>query len=66
MQTEVTTDVVTEDPPVVGSHEGHNHEVVADAVYQCPMKCEGDKTYTEEGICPKCKMDLEEVKTENM
>ncbi len=26
--------------------------------YQCPMKCEGDKTYAEKGSCPKCKMDL--------
>lgn len=29
--------------------------------YQCPMKCEGDKVYHEEGKCPKCKMDLKEV-----
>lgn len=27
-------------------------------VYECPMLCEGDKTYTEEGSCPVCKMDL--------
>lgn len=27
-------------------------------VYECPMFCEGDKTYTEEGSCPVCKMDL--------
>src|SRR5690606_2563107 len=27
-------------------------------VYQCPMQCEGDKTYEEEGSCPICKMDL--------
>lgn len=26
--------------------------------YECPMLCEGDKTYTEEGSCPVCKMDL--------
>ena len=25
---------------------------------QCPMKCEGDKVYKEEGTCPVCKMDL--------
>ena len=30
--------------------------------YQCPMKCEGDKTYPEEGNCPVCKMDLKSVK----
>ncbi|MDP2540712.1 SCO family protein [Tenacibaculum discolor] len=27
-------------------------------IYECPMLCEGDKTYTEEGVCPVCKMDL--------
>ncbi|WP_425658495.1 SCO family protein [Tenacibaculum ascidiaceicola] len=27
-------------------------------VYECPMLCEGDKTYTEEGVCPVCKMEL--------
>lgn len=29
--------------------------------YQCPMKCEGDKTYHEPGSCPVCKMDLKKV-----
>ena len=28
---------------------------------QCPMKCQGDKIYTEEGSCPVCKMDLKPV-----
>jgi len=28
------------------------------AIYQCPMKCEGDKTYEEAGECPKCGMDI--------
>lgn len=36
-------------------------EQVEVAMYQCPMKCEGDKIYTEEGSCPVCKMDLELV-----
>lgn len=31
------------------------------AVYQCPMQCEGDKTYSESGSCPVCKMDLKQV-----
>lgn len=31
------------------------------AAYQCPMKCEGDKTYDKPGQCPKCNMDLEKV-----
>lgn len=29
--------------------------------YQCPMKCEGDKTYPEPGKCPVCEMPLKEV-----
>lgn len=28
------------------------------AKYQCPMKCEGDKTYAKEGKCPECNMKL--------
>ncbi len=32
-------------------------------VYACPMKCEGDKTYDKEGKCPKCGMNLKEMKT---
>ncbi|MBC7885392.1 MAG: hypothetical protein H7X99_07945 [Saprospiraceae bacterium] len=30
------------------------------ALYQCPMKCEGEKTYDKPGTCPVCKMDLKE------
>ena len=41
------------------SHD-HGYEMAMNA-YQCPMKCEGDKTYKEEGICPECKMDLKKV-----
>ena len=62
-QTEVTDDKVSDEPKVedTESHEGHNHDAMAEATYQCPMKCEGDKTYTEEGKCPKCGMALKEV-----
>lgn len=35
------------------------------AMYQCPMHCEGDKTYTEAGTCPVCHMNLEPMKTTN-
>lgn len=35
-------------------HEDH-------VMYQCPMKCEGDKMYEEAGSCPKCGMDMKEV-----
>ncbi len=42
--------------------EVHDHGYeMAMATYQCPMKCEGDKTYEEEGACPKCKMDLKKI-----
>lgn len=34
---------------------------VAAATYKCPMACEGEKTYTEEGMCPVCNMKLEKV-----
>ena len=51
-------------------HKGHDMEAtthehsgdMATAVYQCPMKCEGEKTYSEAGNCPECKMKLAEVK----
>lgn len=33
--------------------------------YQCPMKCEGEKTYAEPGKCPVCKMDLKKVNDGN-
>lgn len=36
-----------------------NKTAVVDTVaYQCPMKCEGDKTYDKAGKCPKCNMNL--------
>ena len=33
------------------------------APYQCPMKCEGDKTYAKAGKCPVCNMDLKDLHT---
>ena len=42
-----------------------NKEVVHEAAkYQCPMQCEGEKTYAEPGACPVCKMDLKKVVSE--
>ena len=35
------------------------------AVYQCPMACEGEKTYAVLGSCPVCKMDLKAVATKS-
>ncbi len=39
----------------------HQHTMA----YQCPMKCEGDKTYDKAGKCPKCNMDLKAVAKEH-
>jgi hypothetical protein len=37
-------------------------EEIAKVEYQCPMKCEGDKTYTDKDTkCPVCGMALKEV-----
>jgi len=40
----------------------HHGDVAMDA-YQCPMECEGDKTYAEKGTCPVCHMNLAMVET---
>lgn len=39
---------------------------LASVTYQCPMKCEGDKTFDQSGNCAICKMDLQpiNIKTE--
>lgn len=34
-----------------------------EVLYQCPMKCEAEKTYDSEGACPVCKMDLKPIAT---
>jgi protein SCO1/2 len=44
----------------VKSNENATEELKS-AMYQCPMKCEGEKMYEEKGTCPVCKMDLELV-----
>lgn len=36
-------------------------EQMANAKYQCPMKCEGEKTYDKPGQCPVCNMDLKKL-----
>jgi len=36
----------------------HKHSEGKDIKYNCPMKCEGDKTYDEPGDCPVCNMHL--------
>ncbi|MDC9723948.1 MAG: heavy metal-binding domain-containing protein [Urechidicola sp.] len=48
----------------VQKSESHKDEM-AIAEYQCPMKCEDEKTYADKDHkCPVCKMDLKEVKQE--
>jgi len=43
-------------------HPNHAHnsdnESQPDIKYKCPMKCEGDKTYDDQGSCPVCNMKL--------
>lgn len=39
-------------------HDDHEHH----AMFQCPMKCEDEKKYEKAGVCPKCNMNLEEMK----
>lgn len=34
-------------------------------IYQCPMKCEGDKEYLQPGLCPVCEMQMIEVQSCN-
>lgn len=36
-------------------------EQTANTMYQCPMKCEGEKMYDKPGSCPVCNMDLVKV-----
>lgn len=51
--------------PKDAKSQSSNTEAAAPApetvVYACPMKCEGEKTYTAAGQCPVCGMDLEKV-----
>lgn len=43
---------------------GGSKEESKKGIFQCPMKCEGEKTYPESGSCPVCKMDLKEIESE--
>lgn len=39
---------------------------IAKVEYQCPMKCEGEKTYTDKDVkCPVCGMGLKQVEHKN-
>jgi len=39
--------------------------VIMQGIYQCPMKCEGDKEYLQPGPCPVCEMQMIEVQSCN-
>jgi len=46
------------------NNESNKDEI---GVYQCPMKCEGEKTFDISGSCSVCKMDLKSItNTENV
>lgn len=44
---------------------GHGHHTPLQTLYQCPMKCEGEKTYDVPGNCPHCNMKLVPVESKN-
>ena len=45
--------------------EQHKHDDITTSDYQCPMKCEGDKTYNNPGNCPECKMKLKKTSNDH-
>lgn len=55
-----------EETQMESTEDHHHHSKMEEtaAVYYCPMKCEGDKTYDKAGECPKCGMDLVVVEKE--
>lgn len=48
----------------IGACNTKKKEETAHVHYECPMHCEGDKTYEQAGSCPVCKMDLVPVSDE--
>lgn len=38
-----------------------NEKAGEKGAFICPMKCESDKAYVDEGFCPVCKMDLVQI-----
>lgn len=41
-----------------GVNSQHKSKDQQEAKYQCPMNCEGSKTYNQPGECPVCNMQL--------
>ena len=45
-----------------GRYQNHpEKDPYSKSVFQCPLKCEGDKTYDAPGNCPVCNKHLEQV-----
>ena len=45
-------------PHVVKGHDQNENDDTHEFKYQCPMHCEGSKTYDQPGNCPVCNMKL--------
>lgn len=43
------------------NHKSSSEHSTDAPVYQCPMKCEGEKTYDKPTKCTVCNMNLEKV-----
>ena len=41
-----------------GANIKHKSKDQQETKYQCPMNCEGNKTYNQPGECPVCNMQL--------
>lgn len=48
-----------------GMQKSENQKSKTAPEYQCPMKCEGEKTYAKEGKCPVCQMGLKILNAKN-
>lgn len=46
---------------LLASCNNNNNKQTVNVEYQCPMKCEGDKTFAKLGSCSVCKMDLKPI-----
>ncbi len=58
-QTAPTTTATTTKTAAAKSEKKHNHKKTAEAMYQCPMKCEAPGKTA--GKCAKCGMDKVKV-----
>ena len=58
---EAEADVEKKVEEVVVEVEKEHDELAAHDNFQCPMKCEKEKTYEAEGNCPVCKMALKKL-----